>query len=201
MGRPSTARERLLDSACELMHSRGYGSIGVAEICARADVRKGSFYHFFESKQALTIEVINTHWHAQRAAWIAVLDATGPALARLEELFREQMAGQRQAKETGGVVNGCLLANLALELSTQDRAVQTRLEEIFDEQIDLIHLVMEEAEAQGAIPSANRSTARAVVAQLEGMVLFAKLANDPELLDDLWTQTRLLLRVPEMSTA
>ena len=35
-----------MDAACELMHNRGYGSIGVAEICARADVRKGSFYHF-----------------------------------------------------------------------------------------------------------------------------------------------------------
>ncbi|HCU50381.1 MAG TPA: TetR family transcriptional regulator, partial [Micromonosporaceae bacterium] len=48
MGRSSTARERILAAACELMLSRGYGSIGVAEICARADVKKGSFYHFFE---------------------------------------------------------------------------------------------------------------------------------------------------------
>jgi len=33
----------------------------------------------------------------------------------------------------------------------------------------------------------------AVVAQLEVMVMFAKLANDPDLLDDLWPQIALLL--------
>ncbi len=195
MGRPSTARERLLDSACELMHSRGYGSIGVAEICARADVRKGSFYHFFESKQALTIEVVDEHWRRQRADWGAVLGSPDPALARLENLFGMQARTQRLAKESGGTVNGCLLANLALELSTQDRAVQTRLEEIFNEQIDLIHATLGDAVTEGAIPEADRATARALVAQLEGMVLFAKLGNDPAVLDDLWSQAKLLLNV------
>ncbi|MFD1931531.1 MULTISPECIES: TetR/AcrR family transcriptional regulator [Nonomuraea] len=180
MGRQSNARERLLDAACELIHSRGYGSIGVAEICAKADVRKGSFYHFFESKQALTLEVIDGHWRRQRADWVSTLDGEG-----LERLFRDQAEAQRLSKDSGGAVNGCLLANLALELSNQDEVVRTRLEQIFDEQVDLVH---------GALrPGAERSTARALVAQLEGMVLFAKISNDPAVLDDLWRQARLLM--------
>ena len=37
---------------------------------------------------------------------------------------------------------------------------------------------------------------------MEGMVLFAKLANDPDLLDDLWSHTRMLLgTVPEPARA
>ncbi len=39
--------------------------------------------------------------------------------------------------------------------------------------------------------------AKAVVAQLEGLVLFAKLANDPSQLDHLWEQTLLLLGAGE----
>ncbi|WP_455351351.1 TetR/AcrR family transcriptional regulator [Streptomyces sp. SYSU K217416] len=196
MGRTSTARERLLDAACSLMLSRGYGTIGVAEICARADVKKGSFYHFFESKQALTIEAVNTHWGEQRRAWAAVLGGDGPAETRLERLFQEQAAGQRKAKEEGGAVHGCLFGNLALELSTQDHVVRARLAEIFDEQIDLVHATLGEAAAEGVIPAAaaDRETARSVLAQLEGMVLFAKLANDPAVLDGLWDRTRPLLR-------
>ncbi|MFD6676979.1 TetR/AcrR family transcriptional regulator [Rhodococcus zopfii] len=46
MGRFSDARERLLAASGDLMHQLGYAAIGVAEICARAGVRKGSFYHF-----------------------------------------------------------------------------------------------------------------------------------------------------------
>ncbi|GAA3446543.1 TetR family transcriptional regulator [Planomonospora venezuelensis] len=175
------------------MLGRGYGSIGVAEICARADVRKGSFYHFFESKQALTVAVVDAHWQAQRTAWTAVLDAPAPALDRLERLLREQAEGQRRAKLDGGAVHGCLLANLALELSRQDGPVQERLEEIFAEQIGLVQAVLDDAAREGAIPAPRQGTARSLVAQLEGMVLFAKLGNDPEILDDLWEQARLLL--------
>ncbi|MBG0830233.1 TetR/AcrR family transcriptional regulator [Planomonospora sp. ID67723] len=193
MGRSSTARERLLESACELMLSRGYGSIGVAEICSRADVRKGSFYHFFESKQALTIAVVDAHWQTQRAAWTAILGDPAPPLERLERLFREQAEGQRRAKLSGGAVHGCLLANLALELSQQDDPVQERLGEIFAEQIALVQAVLDQAAGEGAIPAPRPGTARSLVAQLEGLVLFAKLGNDPAILDDLWEQAELLL--------
>src|SRR6058998_189738 len=122
MGRTSQAREQLLDAACELMHGRGYGSIGVAEICARADVRKGSFYYFFESKQALTVAALHAYWTNQRIAWESHLRGNGAPLSRLEKLFRAQAAEQRRAKSTGGAVTGCLFGNLALELSAQDDA-------------------------------------------------------------------------------
>jgi TetR/AcrR family transcriptional regulator, transcriptional repressor for nem operon len=196
MGRSSTARDRLLEAACELIHTRSYGAVGVAEICALADVRKGSFYHFFDSKQTLTLAAIVAHWTAQRAEWVAVLQADGPLLDRLRRLFQATAETQRRARQENGAVNGCVLANLALELSTQDRVVQTRLGQIFDEQIDLIEQALQAAVAQGAIPpeSATRPIARAVVAQMEGMILFAKLANDPDVLADLWGQTLLLLR-------
>ncbi|MFG2875557.1 TetR/AcrR family transcriptional regulator [Streptomyces sp. NPDC048337] len=196
MGRTSTARERLLDAACGLLLSRGYGMIGVADICARADVKKGSFYHFFESKQALAVEAINTHWAAQRPGWVATLRGDGLAEDRLERLFLDQASAQRAAKAEGGAVDGCLFGNLALEMSTQDAVVQARLAEIFDEQIDLVHATLTDAAEQGTIPAtvATRTTARAVLAQLEGMVMFAKLANDPSVLDGLWAQTSRLLR-------
>lgn len=196
MGRQSTARERLLEAACELMEGRGYASIGVAEICARADVRKGSFYHFFPSKQALTIAAIDAHWQQQRAQWTGTLQGEGVPLDRLEALFRSQVAAQHTAKHAAGAVNGCLFGNLALELSNQESEVQARLQEIFAEQIDLVRGTLDEASREGAIPdsSASAATARAVVAQLEGMVLFAKLGNDPGVLADLWPQTLLLLQ-------
>lgn len=203
MGRSSTARERLLEAACHLMLNRGYSSIGVAEICARADVRKGSFYHFFDSKQALTIEALDVHWRGQRAAWVSVLGATAPALTRLERLARTQAAVQRQAKDETDAVNGCLFANLALELSSQDHAVQAHLQQIFDEQIQLVHATLQEAAADGTIPvdRATRTIARAVVAQSEGLVMFAKLSNNPDVLDDLWTQIQLLIGSRQLTLA
>ncbi|MFF8275048.1 TetR/AcrR family transcriptional regulator [Streptomyces lateritius] len=195
MGRTSTARERLLDAAGDLMRSRGYSSLGVAEICARAEVKKGSFYHFFESKQALTVEVVDAYWQGERTCWTDELARSAPALDRLRRLLDAMAAVQRRTKEASGTVDGCLLGNLALELSTQEPGVRARLEEIFDEQIELVAAVLAEAAAEGAVPAerATVATARAVVAQLEGMVLFAKLKNDPGVMDDLWPHTLRLV--------
>jgi TetR/AcrR family transcriptional regulator, transcriptional repressor for nem operon len=203
MGRTSDARQRILDAACELMLTRSFGAVGVADICARADVRKGSFYYFFESKQALTLAAIDAHWQRQREGWLAILQTAHPALDRLRRLLEETAATQRAAQEARGMVSGCALANLALELSTQDHVVQARLQEIFAEQIALVEVTLQNAAAEGtlAAASATHAVARAIVAQMEGMVLFAKLGNDPDILDDLWRQTLRLLQVAEAVSA
>lgn len=178
------------------MHSRGYAAIGVAEICGAADVRKGSFYHFFPSKQALTVAVVDEHWSCQRAAWQSILSARSPALHRVEALLQAQVVAQTESLRTVGAVRGCLLGNLALELSTTDEVVRRRLDDVFAEQVKLLTAVLSEAESDGEIPPhhGTASTARALLAQLEGMVMFAKLANDPAVLDSLWGTARQLLR-------
>lgn len=195
MGRTSTARDRLRDSACELLHTRGYAAIGVAEICVRADVRKGSFYHFFESKQALTLEVIDTHWQAQRTAWRERLTGPEPAIERLQRLIAWLVETQREAWQETGRVDGCLLGNLAVELSNQEVAVQQRLTAAFREQAELVHTTLTEGAQDGTVAPgyADRTTARAVVAQIEGAVLLAKLAGDARSLDDLWPHVRRLV--------
>ncbi|MFE9255675.1 TetR/AcrR family transcriptional regulator [Streptomyces sp. NPDC006879] len=195
MGRTSTARERLLETTGELMHSRSYASLGVAEICAEAGVKKGSFYHFFESKQALTAAVATSYWQDQRACWTAALAGPEPALSRLQRLLTALTSAQRARKETTGAVDGCLLGNLALELSNTEPDVRACLDQAFAEQTALIAATIEEAAAEGTVPRgrATTATARAVIAQLEGLVLFAKLKNDPTVLDTLWSDTLLLL--------
>lgn len=56
--RSSDARQRLIDSATELFHVRSYGGVSVEALCRHADVRKGSFYHFFPSKRDLALAAI-----------------------------------------------------------------------------------------------------------------------------------------------
>ena len=71
MGRHSDARERLIEAAGELWHTRSYADVGVSEICDHAGVQKGSFYHFFSSKRDLALAVIDERWrvHGARARW------------------------------------------------------------------------------------------------------------------------------------
>jgi TetR/AcrR family transcriptional repressor of nem operon len=198
MGRTSDAREKILAAAQELMELRGYSALGVAEICKAAGVPKGSFYYFFDSKEALALAVVDGHWEGQRADWTRVLTGERDPLARLKQLFEETETEQSAGQLSCGTVSGCMFGNLTLELSNQTEAVRTRLQEVFDEQVDMVETVVAEARARGEVTVAdNHKAARSVVAQLEGQVLFAKLYNRTGGLGDLWANCLALLGADE----
>lgn len=180
MGRTSDARERLVAAATELFAERAYNSVGVAEIATRAGVQKGSFYHFFSSKEALALSVVDAHWEWQRGEWEWILGGPGTALERLSGLFEAAAQQQAAAVRGTGSVIGCLFGNLALEVSSVNALLQQRLQEILEEQVDMIAQHLTTAVAVGEIDVPDiAATARSIVAQLEGLMLFAKLFNDP----------------------
>lgn len=194
MGRTSHARDKILTAAQSLIELRGYSALGVAEICKAAGVPKGSFYYFFESKEALALAVIDEHWAAQRREWERVLHGDQEPLQRLRQLFEETAAAQNAGQASCGTVSGCMFGNLTLEMSNQTEAIRDRLQQIFDAQVDMIEEVIRTASERGEVRVADtRDAARSVVAQLEGQVLFAKLYNNTAQLDALWSNALALL--------
>ncbi|MFI6424711.1 TetR/AcrR family transcriptional regulator [Promicromonospora sp. NPDC050880] len=204
MPRSSDGRERLIQAGVELFSQRPYGSIGVAELCAHAGVNKGSFYYFFPSKEALALAVIDRHWSWQQGVWAQILDGPGTILERLRGLFDATAQMQIDARAGTGWVTGCLFGNLALEVSSQNEPVRVRLQEIFDEQIDMIRTRLAAAVESGDLERPVEDVdgaAKAIVAQLEGLVLFAKVFNDPSHLDALWQNSLLLLGLTPANAA
>jgi len=59
-------RDRILNTALELITKNGFDATGVADICQVAKVSKGAFYHHFPSKQALFLELMQK--------WLNALD-------------------------------------------------------------------------------------------------------------------------------
>lgn len=197
MGRTSDARERILTAGLSLIETRGYGALGIAEICTAAGVPKGSFYYFFASKEAMALAVIDERWEEQQRQWADLLAGDAPPLERLRRLFEHTAAGLRDGQQSCGIVAGCLFGNLSMELSNQTEAIRVRLQEVFDAQAAMVAAVIGEAVARGEVAVADVSAAgRDVVAQLEGQVMFAKLYNDTDRLASLWKNCRALLGAP-----
>ncbi|WP_159941671.1 MULTISPECIES: TetR/AcrR family transcriptional regulator [unclassified Nocardiopsis] len=197
MGRTSTARDRLVSSARRLMLTRGYASLGVAEICADADVRKGSFYHFFSSKQALTSAAVDAHWTEQRQEWERALRGPGTPVERLRALVAHLVEDQRAEYAERGRIHGCLYGNLALELSGHEPDVRARLSEVFAEQAALVTEVVGQARQRGELDqeTPDRLLAESFLAQVEGGVLLARVHDAPDLLDLVWPGVRRLLGI------
>lgn len=80
--RGEETRTRILDVAQEAFARYGYDATGVAEICRRAGVTKGGFYHHFPSKQDVFLEML------QR--WLAGMDQELEVLRSGEETVADE---------------------------------------------------------------------------------------------------------------
>lgn len=182
MAKSNDTRERLIQAAIDLIYGRSFGAVGVQEICTRANVRKGSFYHFFRSKRDLAIAAVDELWgRLQAEVFDPAFAEDVPPLQRIERFFERSAAFQRAQAETAGHVLGCPLGNLALEMSTQDEALRRHLEHLFRGAERRIEQALEAARADGSAPDVDPpSAARAIFAYMEGALLMAKSRNDPE---------------------
>ena len=196
MGRTSDARERLLRSAGELLSGRGYADVGVQEICDRAGVKKGSFYHFFRSKRDLLVAVVDADAEFYRQLFDRAMSTELEPLQRIQRVFELEYKLHRSARDTTGRVEGCKVGNLAAELSIADDGIRRRLNATFEEWAGYLEASLREAIESGAIKETDPATsARALVAYLEGIALLAKTYNDPEVFNRLAAESMLLAGV------
>ena len=119
MARPRLSektRQRLLEEGVSAFLYNGFHGTGLKEVLDRVKVPKGSFYNYFESKEAFAVAAIR-HYAGCFAAKMdqALRDAPDP-YAGLRRFFEALMADF----EAAGYVGGCLIANLGGELEGSD---------------------------------------------------------------------------------
>lgn len=67
MPKAQGAKQKLLDAALALLREKGFSAMTVDELCARAGVTKGAFFHHFKSKEELGVAAAE-HWSAVTGA-------------------------------------------------------------------------------------------------------------------------------------
>jgi TetR/AcrR family transcriptional repressor of nem operon len=186
MGRTSDARGRLIEAAGDLWHRRSYADVGVGEICAEAGVQKGSFYHFFPSKQDLALAVIDDRWETgDRAQISALMQCDLAPLDRLRRMLEHGLQEQYDLKAATGAC-GCSYGALAVEMSGVDPVLRERLEDLFTDWAGLIRIALDDAVAAGDIaPIDTAQAARALLAYLEGLSVMVRAAHDPDPVADI----------------
>ena len=179
--------QRILDSAKELIYAKSYADVGVAAICEKAKVQKGSFYHHFSSKRELTLAVIDAYYTDLKAVLIEQAFNSGlPPLERFAKFAELSIDMQIRLHQQTGHVYGCPLGNLGTEMSTQDEAIRCKLDGKFASLQKLFRATLQEAVDRGDVKGINVDiTAQAMLAMFEGCLLLAKTHNDPLILRQL----------------
>lgn len=186
MDKENASRRRLLETAGELIARSSYGSVGVEEICARASVHKGSFYHFFPSKSELAVAALEDHWRRTLAEKERAFAADLPPLERIAQWCRLMRRSQARKKAAAGAVLGCPYTSLGSELSTTDQKVRRKCREISDRTCRYLETAIREAQAAGDVPAGDAALlARRLYTFSAGALQQAKIHDDLRLLEGL----------------
>ena len=188
MGRTSEAKEKLINSAINLIGQKSYTSVGVQELCDHAGVKKGSFYHFFDSKKELTIISLGAMWKCYKENCLMPLVQSDLSLEeKFNSLLNTSYEMSVSSKECCGCLTGCPFGNLALELSTQEEDIRLVIENIFRDWISSLEEILKKSVQRGELPGNvnTHATAQSIVAYIEGLALMSKTFNDPEIVKNL----------------
>jgi TetR/AcrR family transcriptional repressor of nem operon len=186
MPRISNAREKILAAALELFWNNSYEAVGVDAICREAGVNKGSFYHFFASKESVALTLLEQVHVAARSDLLEPAFAPDvPPRARFNRFLAMLETYATDCKHRCDSQNfpGCPIGNMILELSTQSEALRAKLEEIIGTYVEAFASALDSARRTGELPATADSLAQArlIAAAWQGGILIAKAHNNPDI--------------------
>lgn len=169
-------REALVRLGTEILTEKGFLSTGIDEVLKRAGVPKGSFYHYFASKEAFGHAVIDnyaTYFARRLDRWL--LDEEHSALQRLMNFVVDAKKGMARFDFR----RGCLIGNMGQELGAGHEAFRIRLDEVLSDWQARVTNCLEAAKADGQLaPNADCPQLAAFFwIAWEGAVLRAKLVR------------------------
>lgn len=183
----TSTRERLVDAARYLFWERGFAGTSMAELLAHAEVNSGSFYHFFDSKEALLREVLQGYLDLLRPM---VVD---PAFATVEEPVGRIFAilqGYRERIVGTDCRYGCPLGRLALEIDPENAPAHELIAKNFQGWIEAIRECLEDLRPVLGPETDLDALATYVLVVMEGGVMLSRSYRSVEPFDRAIAQLR-----------
>ncbi|HCF7075556.1 TPA: TetR/AcrR family transcriptional regulator [Pseudomonas aeruginosa] len=169
-------RETLLRAGIELLTCQGFTATGIEAVLSRVQIPKGSFYHYFDSKQAFGLAVLDAYdAYFLRKLDRHLLEAGVPALQRLQHFIDDAQAGMQRFD----FQRGCLVGNLGQEVTSLPPDYRQRLDAILDGWQLRVADCLRLAQAEGDLAAHADTEALAAFFWIgwEGAVLRARLAR------------------------
>jgi TetR/AcrR family transcriptional repressor of nem operon len=180
-------RDRILSTARLLFHQQGFSAVGINAICNQAGVVKGSFYHFFPSKQALLEAVIED----SRLELLEKLkrrvaeeeDGRSQVLAQFSMILESAVAQQQSA----GRILGCNIGTLASELAGSNESAGESTSTAFRQWRDMLEDMVRQGIEDGSIAHTVDATPTAItlLAVIQGMSTLGRSLNNPDTMTEI----------------
>jgi TetR/AcrR family transcriptional repressor of nem operon len=181
--KPNPARrERILHEAEQLFFARGLKGVSMDEVAAAADVKKANLFHYYPTKEALEVAVLDRFSAGlrERVAEQFAADEHDP-IAAIALMFEEAGKGMRRRRCRGG----CFAGNLAQEASDHRESVRTRVATLLRFWVAEVAALLDRGRASGFFRRDLQAgpAAEAILSLFEGALLFSKASRQPGAID------------------
>ncbi|QDJ13812.1 TetR family transcriptional regulator [Mergibacter septicus] len=177
----------ILSVGYQLISKNGFTCTGLAQLLKEANIPKGSFYHYFSSKEEFGKSLIEYYFkkYKENLSKIEVQDLS--AKEKIIHYFTSWKNNQAIENNT----NRCLVVKLSAEISDLSETMRTALYLGYQEIIQWITNRIKEAQESGDISTnidAYKMACHWYYAWL-GAGIIAKLSNSNHPLEDIWHET------------
>ena len=187
-------RQHLLDTAQRIMAKKGFSAVGLAEILGEAGVPKGSFYHYFKSKDAFGEALMQSYFDEylgsiDRLSEMREVDASERIMEYWQRFYNLQSSDQFQGK--------CLVVKLASEVSDLSEAMRKALVAGTAGIVDRLERMIRDGIEDGSITvdGPPRASAESLYDAWLGASVMAKIQRNEVSLDRVLANTRAHLHL------
>lgn len=163
-----TSKEEILNKAINLFKTQGFSHTSMANIANECGLIKGSIYHHFKNKDEIGLEALKYISEYFDKNIFSIKDETLSTKEKLEKIVKK--TDEYFLNSTGG----CLLANLATEVSSQNEEYKAIIVEYFKTWEECIAKVLEEK----YFKKESEKLAYEYICTLQGAIIMFNLTND-----------------------
>lgn len=185
MPKVKISKEELLLKAIKVFRQKGYYNTSMQDLANEVGLQKGSFYHYFASKEALMAVILeNTLDYLKNKVFALAWDESLNPRIRLEKILYK--LGKVLLSEKGG----CIVGNTTLETAGQIENFNSLLKQIFDAWLAaLIHIYSHQYDQKTAEILGHKT-----IMELEGCVMLHQIYPEKDLLME--TYHEIMKRMP-----
>lgn len=170
-----TTRNKIIDKAEKLLWYKGYQGTSLNDVVSKAGVSKGAFFHYYPNKQAISKDVIDKYAAEQFIAHLDQGIATGTSVKN--GLFN-WISAVFESFQKADFKGGCLLGNLALEMSDTNDAARETIKGHFLELENKLTSYIRPLQDEGKLFMEPRQLARLLIASVQGITMMGKVHKD-----------------------
>lgn len=187
-------RDHILATGQRIMAGKGFSAVGLNEILKDAGVPKGSFYHYFGSKEAFGVDMLSHYFYDYLADIDRTLGQPGLTMAqRLMNYFQQWQASQSFSDCQGK----CLAVKLGAEVADLSDSMRLALDAGTSGIISRLSEALETGVAEGslAIDEPPRTVAESLYQLWLGASVMVKIVRHTGPFDSAMITTRKIIHI------